>query len=1175
MKTLLSLLFVLGFVSVNAQVFNDSPMDSIPDDGTTECYDITVAGVGNIDDTYGLASICLNINHDWVGELEITLTSPNGTTFNVTEVDFGIWGAPGFVNTCFQQDAGQVLDGGTAPYTGSFLPSGTMYAVNDGQNADGVWQLCINDAFTSERGFLESWSIEFNNNPAVQPPLGNQDCAAAIPVCNSTFSEVNSYAGTGAITDEIDGLNSCLSGEVNSVWYTFNVESDGQVNFTITPNDLTDDYDWAIYDISTANCSDIYTDPSLEVSCNFSGVSGITGANGGTGAQEEPLLNALQGQVYAVVISNWSGSTNGYTLDFTQSTSQIYDTVEPQLDSISTTMTCGMDSLTFTFSENVICSTVTHHDLTLTGPGGPYTISNIRGDACQQGGSYERAYTMDISPPLTLNGTYTLSVTPGAAVEDNCGNLIDVTGSIDFGLVPMNVTKDSTMVTCFGDNDGSATITGASGQAPLSYVWDDPLTQSGATASALAPGIYNVTVTDAVGCVQTESVEITEPTQLTVTAPDAAQSCFGVCDATSTAIALGGTSSGSYTYAWNDSGFTLAATVSSLCAGSYQVTVTDDNLCAANHTINITEPASMVIDTTLTQSTCNQATGEIQLTMSGGTSPYNYQWTDGTGASIGTNSDNLTGLVSDTYGVTVTDASGCTIAETIPITSLFEHTISATLVSGVSCFGDCDGEVTTSITGFGSTFTYTWIDQTTGVDLGITADNANTLCAGIYEVTSIESTTGCFDTAVITVSSPAQMQMTTSADTTICENGCANLEVSTAGGALPITHIWTVDFSSYDLGQTVTYCPNTQTTYYVIASDANSCLEIDSVTVSLHNPLAVAISANSSSICEGDSVVLTAIPAGGLAPYTYDWNGTPTSSNQFIAYPSTSSTFSVSMTDNCESNSTSDNINITVNTVPQLNLAAHDEGCSPHAMKFTSNVLPAPASYTIRFGDGIDTSFASFNDTISHLYTDPGFYDVYMNILTTEGCLTDTIFEDLLQVHENPIASFYVSEDTVSDVFRQICFYDQSSNGDILEWVIDDSSHLSTDDITCYEGQGIGCYNATLYTSNTLGCIDSLTRQVCIEEQSSLFVPSAFTPNDDSYNTCFRPIVRGSISGTYVLQIFDRWGNLIHESKSIDDCWDGRINSNPPVTGVYIYKLWYTDNQGELIKKIGHLTVLP
>ena len=1175
MKYILFLLVILSFTFSNAQTFSDTPGDSISDDGTTECYDLTVAGVGNIDEIFGLGTVCLSINHGWVGELEVSLVSPDGTTFALTEMDFGIWGNTGFTSTCFEQDASLVLDSGSDPYTGTFIPRGAMYSVNNGQNADGVWQLCIRDRFTGTRGFLESWSIDFNNNPAVQPPLGPQDCPGAIPVCDGTYDEVNSYVGTGLMPDEVDGLNSCLGGETNSVWYTFTVEGDGDLNFSITPNDLSNDYDWAVYDITSSTCADIYTDASLEISCNYYGGGGVTGANGGTTGAEEPLITAYTGQVLTVLIDNYSGSGSGYNLSFTQSTADIYDDEAPTLDSIGNILACGIDTVTFAFSENVLCSTISDADLVLNGPAGVHTISGLRSDNCALGGDYDRTYTFDVSPALSTMGTYTLSLAPGAAIEDNCGNTIDITGSLDFGLEPMAVVKDSTMITCFGLTDGVATITSTSGQSPITYAWDDGATQATSAASGLAVGTYNVLITDALGCTATETVNITEPTQIVVSTVDSDQSCFGVCDGTSLASATGGTmTSGSYTYAWNDSGLTLGSLVSNLCQGTYDVSVTDDNGCSETVSATINEPASMIIDTTVVQSTCNQATGSIQLTIPGGNSPYDYAWTNSLGASVGGNGDNLSGIAADTYNVTVTDSRGCTATETIPVVSLYEHFISATLISDALCYGDCNGEVSTTITGFGTTFSYTWVDQSNGSNTGILTSSTNTLCAGTYEITSTESVTGCFDTAVITVGSPAQMQMTASNDTTICENGCAYLEIETTGGALPITHIWTVDFVSYDLGDAQTYCPTSPTNYYIIASDANSCIEVDSVRVDKFNPLTVAISANSTTICEGDSVVLTANMNGGNGNYTYDWDGNSSSSGQFIAYPNGSTLFSVDVSDNCESDPTTDLISITVNTLPTINITTHGEGCAPYTAKFTSTITPNPVSYTLRYGDGLDSSFASFTDTVSHYYTEAGVYDIHYSVLTSEGCIADSIFSQLLEVHANPKASFYVSKDTVSDVFAQVCFYDQSSDYDSLKWIID-NDYSNTEAFTCYTGDTIGCYQAKLYAKNNLGCIDSLSRKVCIKEQSSIFVPTAFSPNDDGHNNCFKPMIRGSQLSTYCFQIFDRWGSLLYETKSIYDCWDGRINGQKPVVGVYVYKLWYKDNEGENIRKVGHVTIVP
>jgi hypothetical protein len=87
----------------------------------------------------------------------------------------------------------------------------------------------------------------------------DQDCDGAIPVCQDVYSQTNSYSGEGNYPNEINMNSSCLgSGELNSVWYTFSVQQAGQLCFTITPNNTTEDYDWAVYDLTNNQCSDIF-----------------------------------------------------------------------------------------------------------------------------------------------------------------------------------------------------------------------------------------------------------------------------------------------------------------------------------------------------------------------------------------------------------------------------------------------------------------------------------------------------------------------------------------------------------------------------------------------------------------------------------------------------------------------------------------------------------------------------------------------------------------------------------------------------------------------------------------------------------------------------------------------------------------------------------------------------
>lgn len=117
----------------------------------------------------------------------------------------------------------------------------------------------------------------------------NQDCLGAIPVCRELYIQNNSYSGTGNYPNEINGASSCLTtGEVNDVWYRFNVTTSGVLSFTIIPNDPSDDYDWAVFNLSNNECDEIFFNPSLQISCNYeanTGNGGITGPNGGSNPQ--------------------------------------------------------------------------------------------------------------------------------------------------------------------------------------------------------------------------------------------------------------------------------------------------------------------------------------------------------------------------------------------------------------------------------------------------------------------------------------------------------------------------------------------------------------------------------------------------------------------------------------------------------------------------------------------------------------------------------------------------------------------------------------------------------------------------------------------------------------------------------------------------------------------------
>ncbi|MGB0930798.1 MAG: gliding motility-associated C-terminal domain-containing protein, partial [Chitinophagales bacterium] len=289
---------------------------------------------------------------------------------------------------------------------------------------------CITIVFTSDGdthfpGWEATWSCFSENCPEVELFPNEQDCLGAIPLCLGEYSETNAFVGEGNVLDEINPAINCLQDERNSVWYTFTVLSSGDLGFTITPNNLNDDYDWAVFNISDANCEDIFSDISLLKSCNFSSDNGVTGATGATSqttaSGADPNQNALipveANETYVINISQFSVSPNGYTLNFDLSTAVVFDDEAPSLEAA---ILCGASNIRLKLPENVFCSTVEVSDFMLMGPNGTHTITDITSQACIDGAEYDRFFNIFFDPPIEVEGQYILSL-PGM-IEDLCNN---------------------------------------------------------------------------------------------------------------------------------------------------------------------------------------------------------------------------------------------------------------------------------------------------------------------------------------------------------------------------------------------------------------------------------------------------------------------------------------------------------------------------------------------------------------------------------------------------------------------------------------------------------------------------------------------------------------------------------------------------------------------------------
>jgi gliding motility-associated-like protein len=414
----------------------------------------------------------------------------------------------------------------------------------------------------------------------------------------------------------------------------------------------------------------------------------------------------------------------------------------------------------------------------------------------------------------------------------------------------VTVSHTTTPVSCFGGNNGTATLTPSGGTRPYTYLWSNGGTSS--SLSSLIAGTYYATVTDSNGCQAFDTLMVTQPTLLTLAKDSRDITCNGLCNGFINVITSGGTVP--YTYSWN-SGQTTED-IASLCVGIYNITVTDFNGCTATISDTISQPDTIAVTRVLTNVTCNGLTnGSINQTISGGTPAYRYAWSNGA------TTEDLSSIGAGTYTVTITDANNCSTTRTYTITQPTIITILANPVD-VSCSGGNNGSITLTVSGGSPSYTYTWSN-------GAVTQNISTLVAGTYTVT-VKDVNLCEATSTITISAPSDTFVVTNTITNIvCTNpNSGAIDLTVSGGTPAYSYVWsnganTQDISGLPAG-----------TYTVTISDSKLCSTIKTYTLS--NPINTvddSIKVINRPACNrgsNGSIYVTAF--GGIAPYTYLWN---------------------------------------------------------------------------------------------------------------------------------------------------------------------------------------------------------------------------------------------------------------------------------------------------------------
>ncbi|AOC96677.1 PKD domain protein [Flavobacterium anhuiense] len=658
------------------------------------------------------------------------------------------------------------VTGGTGTYTYQWAPSGGTAATATGLSA-GTYIVTVKDANNCQT----SQSFTINQPPILSATQTHTDVlcnggatgTATVTASGGTGNYTYLWSPSGGTAATATGLTvgnySCLITDANGCSIT--------KNFTINQPSVLG----ATTSQTNATCS-VGGDASVTP---FGGVGNYSYLWTPGGATTQNITNLAAGN-YSCLITDGNGCT--VTKNFI----------------INTTNTL----VAATYQVNVLCngSNTGSASVIPSGAAGPFTYS-----WSPSGGSSDTANNLSAG-----NYSVTITASNGCSIVKN----FTITEPSSIVITP----NPQTNVTCSGGNNGSASVSVTGGTGAYSYTWS-PSGGNAATATGLSAGTYTVTVKDANSCTKTQSFTITEPNALSATTSQTDVTCNGGSNGTATVNVTGGT--GTYTYSWSPSGGT-AATASGLPAGTYTVTVKDANLCQTTASVTITEPPVLTATVAKTDVLCNQANnGTATVTPSGGTGTYTYSWSPSGGTAA-----TATGLSPNTYSVTVTDANGCSVTETVQITEPSALSLTDSHIN-VSCNGGNNGTasvVATGGTGGTGAYTYSWSPS------GGSAATATGLTAGVYTVT-VTDENSCSATKAITITEPDALTLTATPLAVSCHNGNnGSATVSVTGGTGAYSYSWAPSG-----GNAATATGLAAGTYTVTVTDDNSCTATATVEV--------------------------------------------------------------------------------------------------------------------------------------------------------------------------------------------------------------------------------------------------------------------------------------------------------------------------------------------------------
>lgn len=929
---------------------------------------------------------------------------------------------------------------------------------------------------------------------------------------STTYSKIDKLCGSGANNGSI---SVAVSGGTSPYFYNWNTGqstediaglSVGSYVLTVTDNNGCLDTINVVIDEPILLEQSAIVQP---LACNGVGTGSIQAvASGGTlpyqytwsSGQTTSYVNNLSAGNYLLTVTDANGCSSNMTYMVSQPATAL------SLNAITTNVLCKGDA---TGSIDIS---------TFGGTSGyTYSWSNMSGENIP-------IQSEDISS-LTA-GTYTLIAT------DQNGCRTQISQTITEPVASIQTTPMLIDVNCKGDATGQISPAISGGTPGYIYNWS---TGSGASSLTNIPsGNYTLNLTDANGCFSVFNYELVEPDSAVSIALNSMNvDCYGDTSGAIQSTVLGGTAP--YAYNWSN-GETLE-NISNIGVGSYTLTITDNKGCLENAAVLISQPvAPITAASAVTNINCyGDNTGEINLNVNGGTSSYQYQWSNEDSVILSQTTPIVSGLPKGVYTALITDANGCKLIYDTSLTQPAAPLSLIKTIDDVNCYGMPVGSINITLSGGSIGYNYLWSN-------GATSEDLSSITAGNYSITVTDSQ-GCIYMDSFYVAQPDKALIASIATTPVKCSGGNNgiINSSVVGGTNPYVYNWSNGDTTQNLIGVVAG------TYSLTVTDAQGCTAFTGTTLGEPLlPLVVTPAITNVQCYGGKDGEVKITMSGGTPPYTYNWGD----QNEIL-------------------------LNHFSETITGLNVGEYfirvidKNGCvneqyltinQPQAVVITDSI-----TNVLCYGDStgaIDLSIMGGTPNYTYLWSDGQITQDALNL--NGGNHSVTVTDAHSCVYQDTVFVYQPEKVEIGYQIQPLSCMDQSDAaifiapyGGESPYIFSWNNGANTQDI---EALKAGHYSLILTDNN--GCASNYPFVINTSDVRCVQIPNTITPNGDNYNDTWI-IENIYLYPNAVVKVFNKWGSLVYNSPRPYQPWRGTYNGNPLPSGVYYYVIALGNKQGD------------